>query len=76
MELGAGIDEVGGGLVFGGVGQLPGIYGSTASGAAFQNNEYFAGSGIVTVVPEPGAAVLLLLGGGVIFGLHRFRRRS
>ena len=56
VDLGAGVNETVGGLVLGGVPQGPGTYGSTASTAAVQNDEYFAGSGIVTVVgalPQP-----------------------
>jgi autotransporter-associated beta strand protein len=72
VELGAGINETVNQLVLGGVGQAPGTYGSTSSTATFQFDEYFSGTGIVTVisagasgsgaVPEPSAAVLLMLG--------------
>jgi autotransporter-associated beta strand protein len=50
-NLGTGIDETVGGLMLGGVIQGAGTYGSTASSATFQSDEYFSGSGIVTVVP-------------------------
>jgi autotransporter-associated beta strand protein len=50
-DLGTGVNEVVGNLVLGGVPQAPGTYGSTASTATFQNDEYFAGAGIVTVRP-------------------------
>ncbi len=48
--LGAGINETVGGLVLGGVTQTaPGTYGSTSSGATFQNNAYFRGTGVITL---------------------------
>jgi fibronectin-binding autotransporter adhesin len=53
VELQTGVNEIIGGLVLGGVAQAPGTYGSTASAATFQNNEYFAGTGIVTVEVKP-----------------------
>jgi autotransporter-associated beta strand protein len=51
IDLGFGINEVVGGLILGGVSQPAGTYGATGSGATFLNDEYFAGSGIITVVP-------------------------
>ena len=48
-ELGAGVNEVVGGLVLGGVPQGPGTYGSSSSSATFKNDEYFTGTGVVTV---------------------------
>lgn len=75
-ELQANVNERVGGLVLGGVPQIPGTYGSTASGAQFQLDEYFSGPGMITVVPEPGAAVMLLGGLGVLAGLRRSRRRK
>jgi autotransporter-associated beta strand protein len=51
VDLGAGVNETVGGLKLGGVTQSAGTYGSTSSSATFQNDEYFSGSGIVTVVP-------------------------
>jgi len=53
IDLGAGVNEVVGGLKLGGVSQPAGTYGSTASGATTQNDEYFSGTGIITVVPPP-----------------------
>ena len=50
-ELGAGVNDTVGGLILGGVPQGAGTYGSTLSSATTQNNEYFAGTGIITVVP-------------------------
>jgi autotransporter-associated beta strand protein len=75
VDLGTGVNETVGGLVLGGLPQAPGTYGSTSSLATFKDNEYFAGSGIVTVIPEPGGASILLGGLNVLLGLHRFRKR-
>ena len=74
-ELQAGINEIIGGLMLGGVPQGPGTYGSTLSAALFQNDEYFSGTGIVTVVPEPGAAAMLLGGLAMLLGFQRQRSR-
>ncbi len=54
VDLGAGVNEIVGNLVLGGVTQGPGTYGSTSSAATFQNDEYFAGTGIVTCPPAAG----------------------
>ena len=75
-DLGAGINDLVAGLILGGVAEGPGTYGSTSSGASFQSNEYLAGTGIITVVPEPSTAALLLGACGVLLGFKRFRRRS
>jgi fibronectin-binding autotransporter adhesin len=49
-DLDSGINEVVGSLVLGGAAQLPGrTYGSTSSTAMVQDNNYFAGAGMVTV---------------------------
>lgn len=75
VDLGTGVSEIVGGLVLGALPQAPGTYGSTLSLATFKDDEYFAGSGIVTVIPEPGGTSILLGGFNVLLGLHRFRRR-
>lgn len=49
IELGAGINEIVGTLLLGTAAQAYGTYGSTASSAMFKNNEYFSGTGIITV---------------------------
>ncbi len=73
-DLGAGINEIVGGLTLAGLIQAPGTYGSTASGAVNQNNEFFAGSGIITVVPEPSVIALAAVG-GLMTLLARRRKR-
>lgn len=49
-------NETVGGLILGGVAQAAGTYGSTSSGATHQLDEYFLGTGILTVTPalHPG----------------------
>ncbi len=51
VDLGFGINEVVGGLILAGVAQPAGTYGATGSGATFVNDEFFAGAGMITVVP-------------------------
>ena len=75
-DLGAGINETVAALILGGTAMAPGTYGSSTSGALFQFNEYFSGSGIITVVPEPSTAALLLCASGCLLGWRRFSRRS
>ena len=48
-DLGAGVNEVVGSLILGGVVQDAGTYGSSASSAQNKNDEYFSGSGMITV---------------------------
>lgn len=72
-NLGLGVNELVGGLFLGGVAQTFGTYGSSASGAQFQFDEYFAGNGIITVVPEPSAVALGMVGG--LMALLRRRKR-
>jgi autotransporter-associated beta strand protein len=51
-DLGASINEVVGGLILGGVAQTTaGTYGSSSSTATFQNDEYFSGTGLITLTP-------------------------
>lgn len=49
INLGAGINEIVGGLVLGSDAMSPGTYGATGSGAGNILDEYFTGAGIVTV---------------------------
>ena len=71
--LGANINEIVGSLVLGGVTQTQfGTYGSTASAADFKNDNFFAGTGVVSLVPEPTS--LALLGVGAVALLARRRR--
>jgi hypothetical protein len=51
VDVGAGINETVGGLKLAGVAQPAGTYGSSLSSATYTNDEFFAGSGIITVVP-------------------------
>lgn len=72
----AGTDIIGG-LTLNGVPFGPGTYGSIASGAANPGlgnpNDFFAGGGTLTIVPEPGAACVI---GVVLAGLCARRRRG
>ena len=73
--LGDAINETVAGLVLGGVPQTtPGTYGSTLSGAMFQNDEYFSGTGVLTVlVPEP--TTLSLMAVATMMCTRRSRRQ-
>jgi hypothetical protein len=74
--LASGVNETVGGLVLGGLMQnIPGTYGATGSGATHTFDDYFQGTGVLTVVPEPSAAIAMLSGLGVLVGAQRFRRR-
>ncbi|MFO0790072.1 MAG: autotransporter-associated beta strand repeat-containing protein [Pirellulales bacterium] len=51
-NIGAGVNETVGGLILGGVAQTtPGTYGATGSGANFIFDEYFSGTGLITLAP-------------------------
>lgn len=73
VNLAAGINEVVNMLLLNGVTQSAGTYGSSASAATFKLDNFFSGSGMITVsVPEPTSAALLLLGLAG-FGARRVR---
>lgn len=66
------------GLYLNGVAQTDGTWGATGSGADNINDQYFTGTGVLTVsaapVPEPTTLGLLAIGGLALGGLT-FRRR-
>jgi autotransporter-associated beta strand protein len=69
--------DVVGGLVLGGAAQLaPGTYGSAASGAMFQFDAFFTGTGTLTLIPEPSTWVMTIMGAGLLMSVQRFRRRK
>jgi autotransporter-associated beta strand protein len=72
--LDPGVNEIVGGLVLGGVTQTQlGTYGSSASAATFKSDEFFSGTGMITLaaVPEPATLSLLGLGAIAICGRRR-----
>jgi hypothetical protein len=72
--LDGGINEIVGTLVLGGVTQTNlGTYGSTVSTATFQNDEYFSGAGVISLVPEPASAAVLGLATALLAGRRRRR---
>ncbi|HET6407404.1 MAG TPA: autotransporter-associated beta strand repeat-containing protein [Chthoniobacteraceae bacterium] len=74
VNLELGVNETVGSLFFGDTLALAGTYGSTLSGATFQNDKFFSGTGMITVaVPEPGSALLLIGAISFALGLHRKR---
>jgi PEP-CTERM motif len=75
-DLAAGINETVAGLVLNGVAQGFGSYGSTASTADFRDNQFFSGTGIITVAPVPEPAGILLVCGLVAGGFAWRRRRA
>lgn len=74
LDLTSGANETVGNLTLGGIVQPAGTYGSTASLATFQSDEYFSGTGIVTnlAVPEPGT--IGLFAAAALLSLARRRR--
>jgi autotransporter-associated beta strand protein len=76
------LDQTGGsdtiaGLVLGSLGAqaAPGTYGSSASGAMFQFDAYFTGTGTLTLVPEPSTWVMIGSGIGLLGGFQILRRK-
>ncbi|MHA3774152.1 autotransporter-associated beta strand repeat-containing protein [Verrucomicrobiota bacterium sgz303538] len=56
LNLGLGVNETIGSLYIGDLFAVAGTYGSSLSSATFQNDTFFSGPDIVTVVPEPASA--------------------
>ena len=75
VDLVLGINEIVGGLVLNGSTQAFGTYGSTSSGATFQNDTFFSGTGIITVAPVPEPGGILLMCGLAAGGAGWLRRR-
>ncbi|HET9857457.1 MAG TPA: PEP-CTERM sorting domain-containing protein, partial [Chthoniobacterales bacterium] len=59
------------GLTVDGVAQAAGVYGATA----INPDGVFTGSGTITVVPEPTTVAMMVLGGSLLVGMQRFRRK-
>ena len=75
-NLGSGVSETVATLVLNGIMQSAGTYGSTASGATFQNDEFFNGTGVIVVVPVPEPASILFATFGIIGVARLLRRKS
>jgi len=75
VSLAAGINETIAALFFDGVSQAAGTWGATGSGATFINDNWFTGSGILTVAAVPEPSTYVLAGSGIL-GLLLLRRRS
>jgi autotransporter-associated beta strand protein len=73
MALATGVNETIGSLFFGTLAQAAGTWGSTASTAAFKNDTYFSGTGVLTVVPEPATWALLAAAGTFLMVTRRRR---
>ncbi len=74
VNLAAGVNEIVGALYFGTTIEAAGTYGSTLSAAIFKDDTRFSGTGILTVVPEPGSAALLMLGAAAVIRRRHVRR--
>ncbi|MDF3129327.1 PEP-CTERM sorting domain-containing protein [Kiritimatiellaeota bacterium B1221] len=72
VDLGSGVNQTIAGLFFDGASQAAGTWGASGSGATFENDDWFTGSGVITVIPEPSSILLL----GIGFGLLTIVRRS
>jgi autotransporter-associated beta strand protein len=85
VAIGTGVNDTVSGLIVNGVPMAPGVYGSTASGAANPGlanpDDVFSGAGTLTVtslavVPEPGALGLAAVVLGGAFTGRRRRRQA
>lgn len=67
-----------GALYFNGVAQALGTWGASGSGATNINDDFFSGTGVLTVaaVPEPGTCALMLGGLGMLYVLRRRTARN
>ncbi len=74
VTLATGLNETVGALYLGDTGYFSGTFGAVGSGASFESNQWFGGSGIITVIPEP--ATWLLLAGAGTFLITRRRRHA
>ncbi|WP_269540912.1 PEP-CTERM sorting domain-containing protein [Cerasicoccus fimbriatus] len=74
ISLSAGVNETIGGLYFDNVLQASGTWGATGSGAANINDDWFAGSGMLTVVPEPSTYALGIASLALIVVMVRRRK--
>ncbi len=71
LSLGASVNETVGALYLGDLLAPPGTYGSSLSTADNRIDTWFSGTGVLTVVPEPGSAALLLGGLAMVAGRRR-----
>lgn len=74
ITLAADVNETIGGLYFDTLLQAAGTWGATGSGAANINDDWFSGTGVLTVVPEPGTYALLF--GMFAFSYIALKRRQ
>ena len=72
VTLFAEVNETVGALFLGDIEMPAGTYGPMGTNADFESDQWFGGLGVITVVPEPGSAVLLL--GGIAMLVSRRRR--
>jgi len=73
VSLAAGTSNTVAELDFNGLAQSPGTWGASGSGALHTDDNYFSGTGLLNVIPEPSA--LGLAAAGLVTLLSRRRRR-
>lgn len=71
-----GTDVIGGLSLSGGPQTDPGTYGSTASGAMHVFDNFFTGTGTLTLIPEPSTWAMTIMGAGLVMTVQRFRRKK